>query len=96
MWQKCPICDGEGRVTSNGVSSSVHQMCPVCKGAKIISELTGLPPNNAVTPHISQTSKTSTVMVQRKISHDFVPSDDPKICSICRCLKYSHPTLSFT
>ena len=48
MWQKCPICDGEGRVTSNGLSSSVHQVCPVCKGAKIISELNGLPPNNSI------------------------------------------------
>lgn len=45
MWQKCPICDGEGRVTSNGLSSSVHQVCSVCKGAKIISELNGLPPS---------------------------------------------------
>lgn len=48
MWQKCPICDGEGRVTSNGFTSSVHQVCPVCKGAKIISELNGLPPNYSV------------------------------------------------
>ena len=48
MWQKCPICDGEGRITSNGLSSSVHQVCPVCKGAKIISELNGLPPNNSI------------------------------------------------
>ena len=48
MWQKCPICDGEGRVTSNGSSSSVHQVCPTCNGAKIISELNGLPPNNSI------------------------------------------------
>lgn len=46
MLQKCPICDGEGRVTSNGLSSSVHQVCSVCKGAKIISELNGLSPNS--------------------------------------------------
>jgi len=45
MWQKCPICDGEGRITSNGLSSSVHQVCSVCKGAKIISQLNGLPPS---------------------------------------------------
>ena len=48
MWQKCPICDGEGRVTSNGLSSSVHQVCSLCKGAKIISELNGLPPNQSI------------------------------------------------
>ena len=45
MWQKCPICDGEGRITSNGLSSSVHQVCPTCNGARIISELNGLPPS---------------------------------------------------
>lgn len=91
MWQKCPICDGEGRITSNGLSSSVHQVCPVCKGARIISELTGLPPNNTVTPSIFQTSGTSTATI-----HDFVPSEDPNTCSICGCLKYNHPTISFT
>ncbi len=42
MWQKCPICDGEGRVTRN----SVHQVCSVCNGTKIISQLNGLPSNS--------------------------------------------------
>lgn len=35
-WQKCPICDGYG---TNSIS-----ICPTCKGERIISELTGLPP----------------------------------------------------
>ena len=48
MWQKCPICDGEGRVTGNGTTSSVHQVCPTCNGARIISELNGLPPNQSI------------------------------------------------
>lgn len=48
MWQKCPICDGEGKVTIKGLSISVHEECSVCKGAKIISELNGLPPNYSV------------------------------------------------
>ena len=61
MWQKCPICDGEGRVTSNGVSSSVHQMCPVCKGAKIISELNGLPAQQSV-PTVSKMEKVQTAV----------------------------------
>ncbi len=44
MWQKCPICDGTGR-TYNTVSSSSFEVCSVCNGTKIISELYGLPPN---------------------------------------------------
>ena len=34
MFQKCPICGGSGA------------MCSVCKGKKIISTETGLPPSN--------------------------------------------------
>lgn len=41
MWQKCPICNGSGQV--NGLSI-LFQTCSVCNGKKIISELTGLPP----------------------------------------------------
>jgi DnaJ-class molecular chaperone len=37
MWQACPICRG------NGVTL-IDETCTVCKGKKIISELTGLPP----------------------------------------------------
>jgi len=61
MWQKCPICDGEGRVTSNGLSSSVHQVCPTCNGARIISELNGSPAQPAPTVskmEIAQTAMT--------------------------------------
>jgi DnaJ-class molecular chaperone len=43
MWQKCPICNGTG-VINNIVSSSSFNKCTTCDGAKIISELTGLPP----------------------------------------------------
>ncbi len=39
-WQKCPICNGLGVVNSIGL----HITCPTCKGERIISELTGLPP----------------------------------------------------
>ena len=35
-WQKCPICDGYGTYSIS--------ICPTCKGERIISELTGLPP----------------------------------------------------
>ena len=44
MWQKCPICNGTGK-THNTLSSSSFDICSTCNGAKIISELNGLPPN---------------------------------------------------
>lgn len=37
MWQKCPICLGVGNTGFN--------KCSTCNGTKIISELSGLPPN---------------------------------------------------
>lgn len=45
MWQKCPVCNGEGRVSTYGTTTSVFQQCSVCNGMKIISTLTGLPPS---------------------------------------------------
>lgn len=42
MWQKCPICNGDGFIPTSG--SSTSRMCPTCKGMRIISESTGLPP----------------------------------------------------
>jgi DnaJ-class molecular chaperone len=45
MWQKCPICNGTG-INYNTLPSLTSAVCTVCKGTKIISELTGLPPNN--------------------------------------------------
>ena len=42
MYQKCPICNGTGKDPSQ--FAKVTSPCTVCKGAKIISELTGLPP----------------------------------------------------
>jgi len=35
-WQLCPKCNGEGRITSNGVATSVFQQCDVCDGAKVL------------------------------------------------------------
>lgn len=35
-WQLCPKCLGEGRITSNGLTTSVHQQCDVCNGAKTL------------------------------------------------------------
>lgn len=44
MWQKCPICNGEGKLYNGSTSSAVYRVCDTCNGAKIISELTGFPP----------------------------------------------------
>ena len=45
MWQVCPLCKGSGSVLSNLSSSSSGATCTVCNGKRIISTLTGLPPN---------------------------------------------------
>lgn len=45
-WQKCPICNGTGLCPDETLM--VQHACTVCKGQKIISTLTGLPPENAV------------------------------------------------
>ena len=44
MWQSCPVCKGEGRVRSKLHVNMPEVQCTVCKGKKIISELTGYPP----------------------------------------------------
>jgi len=42
MYQKCPICNGTG--TNIIPLSEMTVPCSVCNGAKIISDVTGLPP----------------------------------------------------
>ncbi len=42
-WQKCPICNGTGKIL-NTLSSSCFTICDTCNGKKIISELNGEPP----------------------------------------------------
>ena len=46
MYQKCPICNGQGTVTNNTIAttSSFSNVCTVCNGTKIISTITGKPP----------------------------------------------------
>lgn len=43
-WQKCPVCNGEGTICIPISYAGTNPVCPTCKGARIISELTGLPP----------------------------------------------------
>jgi hypothetical protein len=45
MFQKCPICEGTGEDSINVPFNAIPPICSVCKGEKIISTLTGLPPN---------------------------------------------------
>lgn len=47
MWQNCPLCKGTGFDYSPGTYSNIPE-CPVCKGQRIISEVTGLPPRKEV------------------------------------------------
>jgi hypothetical protein len=44
-FQKCPICNGTGKL-SDTLSSSSYRVCDTCNGKKIINDFTGLPPNN--------------------------------------------------
>lgn len=50
MYQKCPICDGSGKIPNcwNGYSSahSEYKTCPTCLGERIISKTNGLPPSS--------------------------------------------------
>jgi hypothetical protein len=43
-WQKCPICNGTGDDPFVLELPRSTWPCPTCKGERIISELTGLPP----------------------------------------------------
>ena len=43
-FQKCPICQGSGNDPFIAIGSSTNYACPTCNGARIIDEVTGLPP----------------------------------------------------
>lgn len=45
-WQKCPVCEGAG---CTGIGFPYGATCSVCKGQKIISDITGTPPYEIVT-----------------------------------------------
>lgn len=58
-WQKCPVCNGLGINLfdiGNYISFSTSNLCGVCKGAGIISEVSGLPPVQATKTLSSDTS----------------------------------------
>lgn len=45
MFQKCPVCNGVGKISDIYTTTAIAKPCRVCNGAGIISELTGLPPS---------------------------------------------------
>lgn len=47
MWQKCPVCEGTGVSPIGGTYSNIPS-CPTCMGARIISQINGLPPSSGV------------------------------------------------
>lgn len=61
MWQKCPICNGTGKIPQDGFISASYQTCTVCNGFKIINELTGLPPTKTSGFHKIETPDLKTL-----------------------------------
>jgi len=55
-YQKCPICNGTGIDPTPGTTSSTQPRCLVCNGTRIISEVTGLPPQKANTDNVKEMS----------------------------------------
>lgn len=69
MWQKCPVCNGSGK-TYNTTLSSTYSICTTCNGTKIISEITGLPPNIPVVNNLTPITEKVNIYRQDR-------SDDP-------------------
>jgi hypothetical protein len=55
-FQKCPICNGSGDNPFMLELPREAYPCPTCKGARIISELTGLPPQKESTKNVREMS----------------------------------------
>ena len=81
MYQKCPICNGTGMVENGGLSTSCYSQCPVCGGARIISEVTGIPPARYLdipkekwnNPEIKDIINNFNGETQRKFTTDIIP-----------------------
>lgn len=35
-WQKCPACDGMGRVGTRQAATEGYRLCPACKGEGVL------------------------------------------------------------
>lgn len=48
MWKKCTNCKGEGYLHESGKPNTPPERCPVCRGTRIISLISGLPPEGSI------------------------------------------------
>lgn len=97
MWQKCPICNGTGTSPLPGTYSSMPQ-CPTCLGARIISEISGLPPSHFQGKEDTMstfTSSTTTMGLHQFVLDEYNSSSKTK-CKICGLEKWQHPNITFT
>lgn len=77
-WQLCPRCNGLGTVLIYPKSTDaknftvidipISNICPVCKGAMIISSVTGLPPSNIEYPNYTTGNENKDLLPENKIT----------------------------
>ena len=60
MWQKCPVCNGQGIVPD--MISLGSKQCHVCNGHGIISMISGMPPIHNKTTITTSNTTTSTLI----------------------------------
>jgi DnaJ-class molecular chaperone len=53
-WQKCPVCNGTGEDAMQ-CEGGRQRYCKTCKGARIINEITGLPPQKPTATNFGST-----------------------------------------
>lgn len=108
MWQKCPICNGMGiSPIPHGINTTPQ--CPTCFGARIISEISGLPPSHYLDNTDSNEDKSgfNTKDIRFDVNgtsttlscHNFQPlgkTSSATKCKICGLEKWRHPQISFT
>ena len=90
MWQKCPICQGTG-INNN---SSWREPCSVCKGLKIISELTGKPPGISVSTSDTKSNLGNINIEMKKAIVKFDNGLGAILCSNCRVIIKTFKDLS--
>lgn len=67
LWVKCPNCEGKGKIINN---FQVLEICPTCNGKGIISEVTGLPPNNMCKNNFTPINITSLSVLTNPFRYD--------------------------
>ena len=55
-YQKCPVCEGSGEVNNPWIPCS-SMVCSTCQGARIIDEVTGLPPEAQIPKTVTTTGE---------------------------------------